>query len=350
VVLTDASQVTVDWVDRVLHEAGVTPAGAVTAVDVDPGLQRVCSRIARIGVRYRHTATDRAPARLLLKLCHDENESFGRSEVDFYRRDYAGAVDAPMPRCFDAAYAEHPRRYHLLLEDLSATHVNADGVDPDAYFCRALAQSLAALHSHRWGEHRLRELGCAPAGRQEIDAYVEHVAKGLDPMLALAGRDMASQRVRELRALFEDLADRFARRARDPRGFALVHGDLNPGNLLVPKSRSGPVLLIDRQPFDWSLTRWLAVSDLVLAMVPWWETNTRRRLEPCVLEHYGEALRARGVTDYPMSLLRADYRLCLAMAVAVPMAWCIREDTRTRMQWLWSMQLQRALAACEESP
>lgn len=347
-VLTDARQVTVAWIDGVLHAAGVSQRGAVSAIDVETAGDRAWSRIARIGVRYRDPATEPGPTRLLLKLCNDDEQSFGRSEVDFYRRDYAGASGLPMPRCYDAAYAEGPRRYHLLLEDLSASHTNADDVLPDACFGHALAQSLAALHAHRWGEDSLRELGHTLPSRDEVDAYVGHVSQGLEPMLALVGDGLAPQWLPRLRAMFDGLADTFASRLRDAQGFALVHGDLNPGNLLVPKSRSGPVLLIDRQPFDWSLTRWLAVSDLVLAMVPWWDTAVRRRLEPLVLEHYGEALRTHGVTGYPLSKLRADYRHCLVMAIAIPVEWCIREEDRARMRWLWSMQLQRALAACED--
>ena len=167
-------------------------------------------------------------------------------------------------------------------------------------------------------------------------------------MLTLVGDGLAPGWSSRLRSLFGELGSAYAKRALDPRGMALVHGDLNPGNLLVPKSRCGPVLLIDRQPFDWSLTRWLAVSDLALAMVPWWDTDVRRRLEPLVLEHYGEELRAHGVADYPMSKLRDDYRLCLGMAIAVPVQWCVLEGDRERMRWLWSMQLQRALAAYDE--
>lgn len=128
----------------------------------------------------------------------------------------------------------------------------------------------------------------------------------------------------------------------------LVHGDLNPGNLLVPRAGPGPVLFIDRQPFDWSLTRWLAASDLVYAIVPWWDTPVRRRLESSVLLHYHAGLRARGVTDYPLSTLQADYRLCVAMAIAVAVEWCVLDSDRERMHWLWTRQLHRALAAYED--
>jgi thiamine kinase-like enzyme len=347
-VITDASQVDRAWIDRALHSAGVTRAGDVISIELDDGEGRAWSRILRIKVRYRVATVGNPPPRLLLKLCSDESETFGSSEVDFYRRDYADAADLPIPRCFHAAYSERPRRYHLLLEDLSATHTNADEVTPDEEFGRSLAQSLAALHSHRWGAEGLRSLSRAVPAGDEIDAYVGHVRKGLEPMLAVAADTLGSKWPSRLRSLFEDMSDVYAKRALATKGMALLHGDLNPGNLLVPRSRRGPILLIDRQPFDWSLTRWLAVSDLALAMVPWWDTDIRRRLEPMVLEHYGASLRARGVTDYPMSEIREDYRLCLAMALAVPVQWCILEADRERMRWLWSIQLQRALAAFDD--
>jgi hypothetical protein len=55
-----------------------------------------------------------------------------------------------------------------------------------------------------------------------------------------------------------------------------VHGDLNPGNLLWPRQGVEPVYLIDRQPFDWSLQRWLGVSDLARLMIIPWAPELRR--------------------------------------------------------------------------
>lgn len=167
-------------------------------------------------------------------------------------------------------------------------------------------------------------------------------------MLASVGDSLAPAWRPRLHALFDRLAEDFAQRAQDPHGIALVHGDLNPGNILVPHERIGPVLFVDRQPFDWSLTRWLAASDLACAMVPWWRTSVRRRLEPRVLAHYCESLQRRGVRDYPLSRLQTDYRLCLATTVAIPVEWCIRDADRDRMRWLWTRQLRRALAAHED--
>ena len=275
---------------------------------------------------------------------------FGRSEVDFYRRDFRGAADAPLPRCFDAAYAEPPRRYHLLLEDLSASHCTGDDAPRDLGLALALADALAALHAHRWGPARLQAIGQAVPGPAEIDRYLGHITPGLAPLLALAGDALPAAWARRLPGLVDSVAERFLARARDARGMTLVHGDLNPGNLLVPRSGRGPVLLIDRQPFDWSLTAWLGVSDLAGALVPWWDSALRRQVQGPALARYHVGLVARGVQDYPFEQLQADWQLGLLMCLLGPVEWCVLPADRERMRWLWTQQLQRALAALDELP
>lgn len=290
------------------------------------------------------------PTALLLKRCGAESGEFGRSEVDYYRRDYLGAADAPLVRCFDAAFAEHPRRYHLLLEDLSASHGTGDDTPPDLHFGAALADSLAGLHAHRWGKQRLALIGRAVAGPADIDRYLAHITPGLAPLTALAGAALPAAWAARLPGLVASLAEIFKARARDAQGMTLVHGDLNPGNLLVPRDRRGPVLLIDRQPFDWSLTAWLGVGDLAGAMVPWWDSALRHHLQAPVLARYHAGLLARGVRGYPWAQLQADWRLGVLMGLLTAVEWCVLPADRERMRWLWTQQLQRALAALDDLP
>ena len=63
------------------------------------------------------------------------------------------------------------------------------------------------------------------------------------------------------------------------------------------------IYIIDRQPFDWSLTTWLGVYDLAYAMLIDWDTPTRRALEWPVLRRYHDELRRRGVMGYSLSLI-----------------------------------------------
>ena len=349
----EPAQVDAAWVQRVLQGAGVVGPGAVAAVEVAATRASTWSRLTRVRVHYRPGTPGAgavAPGALLLKHCGAESGKFGRSEVDYYQRDYRGATDASLPRCFDAAFADHPRRYHLLLEDLSASHGTGDDAPPDLAFGQALADALAALHAHRWGLQGLQAVGQRVAGPAEIDRCLAHIAPGLAPMMGLAGDTLPAAWAARLPSLVAGLAETFKARAGDARGMTLVHGDQNPGNLLVPRAGPGPVLLIDRQPFDWSLTAWLGAGDLAGALVPWWDSALRRRLQGPVLARYHVGLVARGVRDYPWAQLLADWHLGVLMALLVPVEWCVLPTDRQRMRWLWTPQLQRALAALDDLP
>lgn len=352
-VMDDPARIDAAWVQRALARAGVVGPGAVAAIEVATTQASSWSRLTRIRVHYRPGAPGaglQAPAALLLKHCGAGSGEFGRSEVDYYLRDYLGAADAPLPRCFAAAYAEPPRRYHLLLEDLSASHCTGDDAPRDLALALALADSLAALHAHRWGVQRLQAVGQAVAGATQIDRYLAHIRPGLAPLIAGAGDALPAAWGLRLPGLVDSLADVFKARARDCRGMTLVHGDLNPGNLLVPRRGAGRLLLIDRQPFDWSLTAWLGVSDLAGALVPWWDSALRRQVQGPALARYHAGLLARGVRDYAAEQLQADWHLGVLMCLLVPVEWCVLPTDRERMRWLWTVQLQRALAALDELP
>ncbi len=77
-----------------------------------------------------------------------------------------------------------------------------------------------------------------------------------------------------------------------------MHGDVGQNNILVPHEGVRPLYLIDRQPFDWSLTTWLGVYDLAYAMVLDWEVAARRQWEIPILRHYHASLCQRAITTY----------------------------------------------------
>lgn len=76
-----------------------------------------------------------------------------------------------------------------------------------------------------------------------------------------------------------------------------------------------------------------------------WEPEERRAAEIPILRHYHETLRRHGVTGYDWEDLYSDYRLCIVQNLYVPTEWCVLEEDRTRMRWLWLSQLKRSLAA-----
>lgn len=341
-------QVTAEWLTAVLSRSGALTHGAVAAFDVEAGRGN-WSTHARLQVRYAAGSRGPRPQRLFLKFVNAdlEDESFGPSEVTYYTRDYVGVEGAPLVRCYDAAFSAERLRYHVLLDDLSATHILAVEKAPTLEYGLALADGLAALHARWWGAQRLAEAGAALPSAGHIRRFVEIAEPGLGHILGRFSAELAPHWPAALRALYARHPQALVERARDGQGFTLIHGDVGHGNILVPRAGDRPIYLIDRQPFDWSLTTWLGVYDLAYAIVLDWEVETRRRLEEPVLRRYHAQLGARGVEGYPWSRLCDDYRLCVAMGVYVATEYC-RGGVNERWISAWLPMLQRALTACDD--
>jgi len=137
------------------------------------------------------------------------------------------------------------------------------------------------------------------------------------------------------------------RRTQDGNGFTLIHGDVYPGNILVPRSGHRPLYIIDRQPFNWSITTWLGAYDLAYAIGPRWEVADRRRYELAVLRHYQEHLQQRGVKGYTWDQLFDDYRLSMAMNVYVAVEWC-RGGVNEQWKHIWMGLLRKTMTALDD--
>jgi hypothetical protein len=135
------------------------------------------------------------------------------------------------------------------------------------------------------------------------------------------------------------------RRAGDGTGITLIHGDVNPGNVMVPRpGHDGPVILIDRQPFDWSLPVWIGAWDLAYPMVLFWEPDQRRQWQEPVLRRYRASLAAAGI-ELSWDGLWRDYRLAVVQCLENAVEWLVVPADRSEKRWLWEMQLARAMDA-----
>jgi hypothetical protein len=311
-VIRDETQVTTSWLSRVLGQEvasfGLTP------------LRGNWSRQLAISVHLGDGST-RA---LRLKICL--GSEFGRSEVDYYTRDYAGLQGAPLVRCFEARH-DLAVGYHVLLEDLAATHSDRRDVPPTLAYGLTVAEALGRLHRHHWCSRP------AP-GEEALNRYLDEIRRGLAPMERATGQPLRDRFERHERA--------FRLRWARPGGMALLHGDLNPTNVLTPIGADAPAYFLDRQPFDWSPTYGVAVSDLAYFMIPWWPERAREECEVAVLRRWYEALDQPG---YGWDEAQGDWRLSVEQCLNVPMEWCSRETTLESMRGLWEAQLARVQSA-----
>jgi hypothetical protein len=343
-VISEIGQISVDWLDTVLARSGALSGGRVRDYEAQH-VDSTNARFVRIRLAYEAGSSGTLPETLLLKLCSGKDGSFGPSEVQYYTRDYAGLADAPIPACYDARYSDEPRGYHILMDDLTATHRNNWDVAPTLAHGCAVAEALVALHAHWWDAARLPEIDAKLPGAPEIRRYIDAVQPGLEPLLEDVADEIDDSWKRTLMEIFAHHPALMLRRTQDPTGFTLVHGDVNSGNILSPREGWGKTYLVDRQPFDWSLTTWLGVSDLAYMMVLWWDTELRRQLELDVLRHYHQSLSRRGIAGYSLEQLLRDYRLAAVQGVYVATEWCKLEEDRVTMKWVWFRHLQRSMAA-----
>lgn len=307
-VIRDPEQLSADWLGRVLKQE--VEILSITAASGNWSSQW----------RIKARTDDGRMLALRLKVC--TGETFGRSEVDYYTRDYLGMPDPPLVKCLDAQH-ERGVGYHLLLEDLAKTHVDHKLVAPGLSHGLAVAEALGRLHRHHWCSRPAPD-HCA------LDRYLDEVRPGLQPMERVTGC--------RLRERFEAHEKVFRHRWSMPHGMSLLHGDLNPTNILAPIGRDAPVYFLDRQPFDWSLTYGVAASDLAYFMIPWWPEATTRDCEHAILRRWYEAL---DMPDYRWSQAQDDWRLSVEQCLNVPMEWCSKAATLESMQWLWHAQFLR---------
>ncbi len=347
-VIASLDQLTPGWLTQLLQAGGALEAGRVETFEhIRCGGNWSAS--ARLRPVYSLDARGERPEKLFLKMVDTDlgDEFFGPSEVFYYTRDYVDVPDAPLLRCYHGAYDEAIHRYHLLLEDVTETHIRALEKQPGLAYGLALAEGLAALHARWWGARRLAQAGAPVHGPGHIRRFIEiaepgggHIQRELPDRLAPHWPALIS-------SIFEQLPAALVARSQDLNGFTLIHGDAGDTNILVPRQGERPLYIIDRQPFDWSLTTWLGAYDLAYAIVLDWPVEARRRLEVPILRHYHRQLEQAGVRDYPWKRLWDDYRLSAALGVTIGVEYC-RGGINARQMPYWLSSLQRALTACDD--
>ena len=307
-------QVTISWLSQILNQE-------VRRIDADCESANWSNQVL-----IRAEMSDGTTRSLRLKICL--GDTFGRSEVDYYTKDYASMIEAPIVPCFDAHF-ESGSGYHILLRDLSDSHVDNKLLQPSLGYGLEVAKALGRLHAHHWCTRACPEVSA-------LDRYFNEIRPGVQPMERVTGR--------AYRKRFESHEEAFRRRWTSPLGMSLLHGDLNPTNILTSVVDCAPVYFIDRQPFSWSLTYGVAVSDLAYLMVPWWPEGMMQICQLEILRCWYDSL---GVVDYSWSEARADWRLSVEQCLAVPLEWCSKPDTLFGMQWLWNTQLARIDSALQ---
>jgi hypothetical protein len=335
-----------DQLTERLRASGALPFGRVTAIHSEERRPMLVSTIMPLRVEYSPDAPAEAPTRLLLKSSRDGLDArlqslVGEREVAFYTQAAPLMPSGPLPRCYDAEHSSG--RFHLLLEDLSETHmvVTQWPLPPSVEACERIVETWAVFHAFWWRHPRLgREIGAfldeaalAKMGADYRGRY-ERFAETLGDRLGSGARAVYA------RAL--DGRDRLFTPKRLYATYTLVHGDAHVWNLLYPRDDAASgIRLIDWDA--WRIGR--GAFDLAYMMALHWYPERRARLEAALIERYHAGLLAHGVTDYSLDQLWEDYRLAVIGHLATP----VWHQSYGLPPAIWWPHLHRILAALRTS-
>jgi hypothetical protein len=332
-----------DRLSEVLRRCGTLENGSVLDVVIDSSRATILSHITRLRLTYAEEAPG-APSTLILKTSLPErigNPSWdaGRQEVAFYN-DVAATMRVKLvPHCFDSHWEADTRAWHLLLEDLTDSHLVASTwpLPPSAEQCEKIVRARARFHAQWWDDARLGTTvgSWLPADDRQLEAFDAVVTRFFDRV-----GDLVPSRRRDLYRELIDRGPELNKRYHSHRNMTIVQGDAHYWNCFLPKDGGDDVRF-----FDWDCWRVdVGTDDLAYMIALHWYPDRRNILERPLLDCYYAAITAHGVTGYDRRLLEADYRLSVLWQIATPV-WQFNGNIPSVIWW---NNLERIMLAVDD--
>lgn len=341
-VITTIEQVTPTWLTGVLRKQGCLTHGEV--IEVQPQLRLTgASMIIPLSLRYSADAPAIAPPRLFLKFPAQHGLNANPKEVEFYTHIAIKMPDPPLIRCYDAAFDELSGRFHLLMEDLSDTHIGhpPSMVPPTEAQANQIIEALAHLHGYWWDHPNLgQDVGALPTEtslNQQMAWYEETFVACAD----FLGDRLSPARRRVYERVLASFPPVCLERLIKGHNLTLIHDDPHPGNFLYPRNPAKDRLRI----IDWK--SWhvaIGPSDLAHMMAVFWFPERRARFEQELLRRYYEHLLAKGVGAYSWEACWYDYRFAVINHLAYPL-W---QWAHHLPDFIWWHHLERLMLAFDD--
>ncbi len=333
--ITDANQVTCEWLTEVLRRESVLSSGRVLSARRRTA-QTNNAEVLYLKVQYSNDASGDAPDRLFLKL------SGRRIEVVFYRQIAPAMPEAPLLHCYDAVFDPDSGRSHLLFEDLSATHFEPDEALPlpKAYH-EEFVDALALIHAAWWEHPRLRQ-DILEDGEDVMDFVSGKAEQAFPSFVDFMGDRLSKAR----RTRYERLFARWPpthrlSRLKTNQQVTLVHGDAHVWNFLYPRDPTNDTIRL----VDWAV--WhieIGTNDLAYMMALHWYPSYRQQTEKDLVRRYHRRLREHGIAGYSWDQCWLDYRTSVVQILFWPIFdWSFKLPAN-----IWWHNLERSMLAYED--
>jgi len=327
-----------------LRNSGLHLDVRVSDVVVESSHTTVLSEITRLRPIYVGEASG-APRTIMLKTGRpdrlgDANWDAGRQEVAFYN-EVAAAKPDQMLGCLEAAWDADTRAWHLLLEDLTDTHVIATAwpLPPTMEQCESIVRARARFHAAWWDEPRLGN----SVGSWQDNATMSANLKRFEETLSVFTDRFGDLLPLERRDLYRRVIDGglpLHTHYRSHRNMTVIQGDSHVWNNFLPRDGGDDVRI-----FDWDCWRVdVAADDLAYMLALHWYPDRRRRMEQPLLDCYHATLLESGVEDYDRAALAEDYRLAVLWQATTPIGQAMSNIPPV----IWWNNLERIFLAVDD--
>jgi aminoglycoside/choline kinase family phosphotransferase len=224
----------------------------------------------------------------------------------------------PRPRCYYSSFDGLRKAGTILLEDLSLTHDDVGDGPSDDKMVKKVVEAVAALHLEFWDNYDAFGALGLPWRLDSIENWRQHLAALEGDLHMLVEHAQETTDGEQLACCFgglDYLRGNFEpvlhQRFHKGKHITVIHGDLNPHNVMYPRDDNGNVCFVDFQ----AARMGLATEDLVMLLSLHLAPNRERSLE--YLEHYYRVI-SESIDDYPFDEFMGDFLASLAEGIFFP--------------------------------
>jgi hypothetical protein len=314
-VVRDPETLSAELLTDILQDRDFLADGHVESVSVSRNVfSGAIGELSRLEVTYSSPGT--LPQTLLIKITkeglHSEHLDRGRREVEFYASTIGSSLAIPI--CLDAQVDPESGHSHVIIEDLSGSHVQTTPpLAPSLEHCRSIVECLAGIHAHWWQSPDLGVRLGKPFDQDEAESILQRFHRTFPEFMDYIGPSLLP----EQRSMYDkisrsNIVPRRHRRIASGEHLTVVHGDAHIGNFLLPR-KTGRAVAIDWHNWDLSI----GAGDLAFLIAHKWQSKRRSEHEMLLLRHYHEELMRLGINDYDWDRFWNDYRESVILSTMI---------------------------------
>ena len=333
-VITNIEQLTPEWMTNIFKNKGYLRNGKVTKIIKKNSEVSVTSHMHYLDIKFSddaHPIANIHDITVRLPKHWDYNKYIGRHEAKFYSIVAKTMNQMPIPTCYDAAISEETDWSHIILEDLSKTHVEIEPFQgsgwappPSKRYCEKAIDSLSELHDFWWDHPKLKEFS-----KHAFIFYhfKENSFNDKDYTVLSGSPNYENEKEsRELEEFLKFIEDRISNKRKEffknvfslfpqvayerikKTNITLIHSDAHLGNFFYPKdmvNQKSKAILFDWQ--TWGIG--VGCQDLSYMIGLCFYPDYRHLIEKDLIKRYHNNLLKFGIEDYSWDDCWYDYKL-----------------------------------------